>query len=354
MKNKFLVGALAFGLSLLAVTGFTSTSYASSTTKTTIGSIVIDVDASNVEIGSQDTIYVQSKEESKYFIANDEKGKALNMESKWAIGVTPRFSITIKPEEGYRFDTTALKNASYYTINTVGGETVSFSKASGGVNSITLTVKMPKIKGDTSNLGVSSLEWESDNARATWEQAESAQKYFVRLYKGSRFIKQVETENTYFDFAADITSTGEYNYKVRAYAHGKYGEYDTSDDLYVDQDLLNALVKKAKNTNNNTNSSTNNNASTDKGSGKGAWMKDNIGWWYANPDRSYPASKWALINNVWYYFDQSGYMKTGWIQYKGAWYYCDNDGAMLANTVTPDGYRVNGDGAWDGRKAWSN
>lgn len=349
MKNKLLAGVLTLGLSLLTVAGFATTTFASSSSKTTIGSIVIDVDASNIEIGSTDTIYVYSKEENKYQIGNHETGKALNMESKWAIGTTPRFSITIKPEEGYKFDTNALKNASYYSINTTGGETATFVKASGGSNSVTLTVKLPKLKGDTSNLGVSSLEWEDETAIARWEQADSAQKYYVRLYKGNTFIKQVETTSTSYDFAADITSTGEYRFKVRAHAYGKNGEYDTSDDYSVDQDLLNTLRKRAGQSG-NSNSGSNSN----KGSGQGAWMKDSKGWWYANPDRSYPASKWMKINGLWYYFDANGYMKTGWIEYKGSWYFCTNNGDMLANTRTPDGYWVNGDGAWDRKKAWSN
>lgn len=346
MRNKFLAGVLTLGLSLLSVAGFATTAFASSS-KTTVGSVVIDVDASNVELGSTDTIYVYSKEEYKYYIANNETGKALNMESKWSVGTTPRFSITIKPEEGYKFDSNALKNASYYSINTIGGETATFVKASGGSNSITLTVKLPKLKGDTSNLGVSSLEWDNETGKATWDQAESAQKYYVRLYRGNQFIKQVETTSTSYDFAADITTTGEYKFKVRATAYGKNGEYDTSDDLSVDEELLRVLRNRAG-------SSSNSGSNSNKGSGQGAWMKDSTGWWYANPDRSYPASKWALIDKLWYYFDAKGYMKTGWIEYKGSWYYCGSDGAMLANTRTPDGYYVKSDGAWDGRKAWSN
>jgi len=38
---------------------------------------------------------------------------------------------------------------------------------------------------------------------------------------------------------------------------------------------------------------------------------------------------------------------TGWIKTNSKWYYCDKgNGAMLANTTTPDGYRVDSNGAW--------
>lgn len=49
-------------------------------------------------------------------------------------------------------------------------------------------------------------------------------------------------------------------------------------------------------------------------------------WWYVNDDGSYAANGWHQINNVWYYFDNSGW--------------------LLANTVTPDGYIVDRNGAW--------
>lgn len=85
---------------------------------------------------------------------------------------------------------------------------------------------------------------------------------------------------------------------------------------------------------------------TTASSGTGAWLKDNVGWWYCNADRSYTTNGWQYIDNLWYYFDENGYMKTGWILYKDAWYYCGESGAMLVNTTTPDGYYVNGDGVW--------
>ena len=39
-------------------------------------------------------------------------------------------------------------------------------------------------------------------------------------------------------------------------------------------------------------------------------------------------------------------MKTGWIQSGNKWYYLNSSGAMLVNTITPDGYRVDANGVW--------
>ena len=64
----------------------------------------------------------------------------------------------------------------------------------------------------------------------------------------------------------------------------------------------------------------------------GQWMKNTTGWWYDYGNGSWPASSWQWIdgnndgNAECYYFDRNGY--------------------LLTNTTTPDGYTVNGDGAW--------
>ena len=74
------------------------------------------------------------------------------------------------------------------------------------------------------------------------------------------------------------------------------------------------------------------------------WVQDATGWWYRDADGSYPANAWKLINGKWYYFEESGYMAANkWIN---GTYYVGSDGAMLTNTTTPDGYKVDENGAW--------
>ena len=79
---------------------------------------------------------------------------------------------------------------------------------------------------------------------------------------------------------------------------------------------------------------------------KGAWLRDSVGWWYCNADKSYTVNNWQYIDDRWYFFNAAGYMVTGWIDWGGRWYYCGDDGAMYYNTTTPDGYYVGDDGAW--------
>ena len=79
----------------------------------------------------------------------------------------------------------------------------------------------------------------------------------------------------------------------------------------------------------------------------GTWKKDSAGWWYQNPDGSYPYNCWKLIDGVWYYFNASGYILTGWQSIGGTWYYFNGSGAMLTGWQSIGGtwYYFNGSGA---------
>ncbi|KXB66395.1 cell wall-binding repeat protein, partial [Parvimonas sp. KA00067] len=69
----------------------------------------------------------------------------------------------------------------------------------------------------------------------------------------------------------------------------------------------------------------------------GEWKSNKVGSWYEEKDGSYPTSTWKEISNKWYYFDKSGFRLTNvWVGN----YYLGKDGAMLVNTTTPDGYKV--------------
>lgn len=100
------------------------------------------------------------------------------------------------------------------------------------------------------------------------------------------------------------------------------------------------------------------------------WNKNDTGWWYCTDviNEYYYKDSWTKIDGEWYSFDPQGYARTDcWIQDEGKWYwlrencmmaksqwllideewYCfDSHGALYMNTVTPDGYYVDKDGAW--------
>lgn len=98
--------------------------------------------------------------------------------------------------------------------------------------------------------------------------------------------------------------------------------------------------------------------------GSGEWKQK---WWYKRSDGSFPINEWEKVGDYWYHFDGNGYMQTGWINLEGIWYYLDDEGGcmqtgwqkiggiwyyfndsggLLVDTVTPDGYRVDCNGAW--------
>ena len=64
----------------------------------------------------------------------------------------------------------------------------------------------------------------------------------------------------------------------------------------------------------------------------GQWQQNSKGWWWQEDNGTYPKSQWQWIDG-----NKDGIAEC---------YYFDNSGYMLSNTTTPDGYVVNGDGAW--------
>ena len=89
----------------------------------------------------------------------------------------------------------------------------------------------------------------------------------------------------------------------------------------------------------------------------GGWIKDSVGWWYQNPDKSYPKDGWAKIKyngeDEWYFFDKNGYMLTGWVNWNGKWYYMSTapdgtNGIMLTGWQIIDGKRYYFSEAVDG------
>ena len=75
------------------------------------------------------------------------------------------------------------------------------------------------------------------------------------------------------------------------------------------------------------------------------WLYDNGSWYYLK-DSGSMATGWVKDSGSWYYLKDSGAMATGWVKDNGKWYYLASSGSMLRNTYTPDGYYVDGSGAW--------
>lgn len=102
------------------------------------------------------------------------------------------------------------------------------------------------------------------------------------------------------------------------------------------------------------------------------WRQNATGWWYQNPDGTYPANQWKYletgkgykawywfngngyitfgwqkVGNTWYYMNRSGEMQTGWVFVNNQWYYLNENGAMVTGWVYSGGrwYYMNNDGS---------
>lgn len=73
------------------------------------------------------------------------------------------------------------------------------------------------------------------------------------------------------------------------------------------------------------------------------WVHVIDDWYLLSSDGSMQTG-WAQVDGKWYYLNPYGNMASGWTQIGDKLYYLDETGALLANTVTPDGYQVNESG----------
>lgn len=270
----------------------------------------------------------------------------------WDEGDRPKVTIVLEVTDAadYRFDTAWKKTDVELDIE--GAVVSSVSDSSSG-RKLTVKVTLPKLEYDegflATALEIEDAQWDESNGVAMWEENTYAKRYEVKIYRnGSSVGGTLRTTDNEYDLSKYFTKKGDYYFKVRAIRSTNVaGSWYESEEIYVDSD-------EAEDIRENGGSSSSSSSSSASGAGgpgtsrpDGAWLKDNIGWWWCNADRTYPASAWKYINNKWYYFNASGYcVQNGWIQTNNIWYYCGPDGDMWTNRWTPDGYYVNNDGAW--------
>ena len=283
--------------------------------------------------------------------------------SNVAYGKRPTVTLKIKADtsSGYYFDSddaAELKTESAFSIS---GDDVEYKSSKRSSNSnVTLVLRLPKIGStDDGGLDVEEVSWVEDTGVVEWSEAEDASKYSVKLLRGSSTKTTVSTTNTYYDFSSLIRQygSGSYTVKVKAY-NGSYGgdEWTESEEFDVDSGSLSSVTggtgsgysSYTSSGTYNTSPSSGVSSPAAAGADGGAWLRDSVGWWYCNADRSYTKNDWQQIGGLWYYFDENGYMKTGWFQSpaSGYWYYLDpNDGHMVTDQYIGS-YYVNGEGVW--------
>lgn len=309
---------------------------------TKISSVSLKV-SSNIEVGESDSDIEITTSSGKYYVDGYEVTN--EPDDEWEEGDKPKVTVTLYPEDGYYFSTSFTKSKI-----TLTGDDATVSSISDDEDELVIKLTLDALDDSDSDyeLDVTNLEWDDSDGVAYWEEAEDAKKYEVRLYRGSSSVTSaITTTNTYYNFSSYFTKSGDYTFKVRAvYNSSNKGSWEESDELSVSSSEAADIRENGGSSVSNSSSSSSSSSGGPSGTAKGAWLKDDIGWWYCNADRSYPISCWQYIDNYWYYFDGSGYMVTGWVYWNNVWYYCGSSGAMLTNTWTPDGYYVGSDGAW--------
>ena len=71
--------------------------------------------------------------------------------------------------------------------------------------------------------------------------------------------------------------------------------------------------------------------------GRGAWVRDSVGWWWRRADGTYPHSQWVGIGGARYYFYDSGYMATGWFRDGADWFFLAPSGALVGGWLKDGG-----------------
>lgn len=94
-------------------------------------------------------------------------------------------------------------------------------------------------------------------------------------------------------------------------------------------------------------------STTSRAETEGAWKLEGNTWRFKKSDGSDWKGSWIVSKHQWYYLDADGGMVQGWKQINGVWYYFSASvstnqpvGSCYLDRITPDGYRVDANGAW--------
>lgn len=308
-------------------------------TGTKISSVSLKI-SSDIEAGSSESDVEVTTSSSKYSV--DQVSVTNEPSDEWEDGDKPKLKVTLEADDDYYFASGFAKSS--VSISGSDGTVTSVSRSSTSVLYVYITLDALEDEDSDYELDAEGLEWDESNGEASWDECDDANKYEVRLYRGDSSVTSVlTTTDTSYSFSSYITKSGYYTFKVRGvYNSSNKGSWEESDTWYVTSNQAEEISSSSS-----PSSSSSSSAGPGAASQTGAWLKDDIGWWYCNADKSYTVNNWQYINSNWYYFNKTGYMVTGWVNWNSKWYYCGVNGAMFMNATTPDGYYVGSDGAWN-------
>ena len=308
-------------------------------TKLTSASITIE---GSFEEGTKENEVSVSEDSAQYDVVT---AKVTNTpKDGWEVGDKPKIKVTLKCKKNYEW------NAKAGSID-VEGMDGTVSNVSNSGKKLTFTFTADDIGEDSydGDLNVSSVSVE--DGIVSWDAAEDATKYEVKLYRGSKLLKTQKTSAEEYDFSDQFTQSGTYSAKVRAIKGNHKGSYTQSDEYTVTSEEASEIRADYKETSEKKKSSasqSNNSGEVSSTNGpsvpKDAPATEETGPSPADAINGATAAevstdKWMDINGTWYYY-QAATNTFAVNQYingaDGKTYYVDATGAMLANSYTPD------------------
>lgn len=336
MFRKTLMGTV-FAVSVMAAAAFPAKA------AETIDGITMEINSDFYIGGGADTDYVSVLVDNTECRVESISVTNKPKDDEWEEGDRPKIKVIVRAESGYTFASGMGKGDVE-----LGSEDAVITSVTRSGPRLTVSITLPKLDENDYNadmdynLNASGLSWDQGNGMACWEEAAFAKKYEVRLFRGSSNVTGIlTTTECSLDLAPYFTKSGNYIFKVRGVrSTTKKGEWQESDGFYVDAEKA-AEIKAAGTQNAGK-------ATFTSADPAGRWIEQpEIGWWWSNPDGSYPRLVWAFINGRWFYFDDRGYcLMNRWVSTSGKWYYCGPDGGMLIDQVIDGKYYVNTNGEW--------
>lgn len=346
MRYKNKSGRLWLLLAAITImaAGFSMVTYAEEAIKTVSVTVT-----SSVEAEADEGTVSATSNSSKYRVVSCDFA---NSRGSWKAGETPKVNIRLEAEEGYYFNSINAGKA------TVKGAVYSSAKKETDNHSLILSVKLKGVKGTLGT--VESAYWESTPlGKARWSKVENAPAYEVKLYCGDSMVYRVEkTSSTNYDFFSQMTTRGDYYFKVRAVAkteseadYLKAGEWTESDNQEITKrDAEAAETRKSSGNGSSGGSSGSGSQGPGQGDGPGSqnpgWFQYNRVWYYLDPQVGKVSGGWLQQGNDWYYMNPDGSMAVGWIRYKDNWYYLDPDSGRMVKDRVVEKYYINPDGIW--------
>ncbi|MCD8083486.1 MAG: hypothetical protein LUE86_08305 [Clostridiales bacterium] len=342
--QKMISGLLAAALACsMAMPAYASTS---TSDDTKVGSIYLDFDVENPEIGESipDTLDVTTTTEG--IIITD--AYYTNNDSEWERGDDPVIKVTIETESGYYFSSPKISRVS--GLSDVKSKSV---KKDGDKYNAIVTIKLDEVEGDLEE--PEDPDW--TDTVAEWDDVEDAEYYSVRLYRDGKKVVTISTDDESFDFYPWMTRKGDYTFEVKAKADKSSDDSDwseESDELEISSSEVYTGTTPSETNFRGSSSSYSYSYSYGPGttayssgpssssyygttygttynSGSNGWSQDTTGWKYYQ-NGSQVTYSWVRDGSYWYYIGTDGYMKTGWQQINGSWYYMnENSGDPLGS-----------------------